>query len=254
MDLKGLVVEKVLVEQQQRIAQEYYAGMTLDRAKHRFIVMLSAMGGVDIEEVAASHPDAISRTWIDPGFGLPGFQIRDAMLSAGYDKRYLAGLQLVLSGLYSAMQDSDAMLAEINPLAITEDGAVIAADAKFDLDDNSLYRHPDFLELRAETISDPVERLAAEREVAYVRLDGNIGVIGNGAGLVMTTLDVIKQVGGSPANFLDIGGGARAEVVRNAIETRAFRFKSRGNCDQYLRRHYARGRGCQGSARGGKHD
>lgn len=218
MDLKGLPVQKVLVEQQQKIAKEYYAGMTLDRSRHRFIIMLSAMGGVDIEDVAATHPEAIARAWIDPAFGLPDFQIRDVMLAAGFDRQYFPGLQAVLSGLYRALESSDAMLAEINPLAITDDGQVIAADAKFDIDDNALYRHPDLLTLRAETIDDPVERLAAERGVAYVRLDGNVGIIGNGAGLVMMTLDVVRSVGGAPANFLDIGGGARAEVVRNAID------------------------------------
>jgi succinyl-CoA synthetase beta subunit len=140
------------------------------------------------------------------------------MLAAAFDKAQLSGLQSVIAGLYRALRSTDALLAEINPLAITEDGQVIAADAKFDLDDSSLFRHSDLAAWRAETITDPVERVAAERQVAYVRLDGNIGVIGNGAGLVMMTLDVIKQVGGTPANFLDIGGGAKADVVRSAIE------------------------------------
>jgi succinyl-CoA synthetase beta subunit len=218
MDLKGLTVEHVLVEQQVRIAQEYYAGITLDRARHRFVLMLSSKGGVDIEEVAATDPDAIIKTWIDPAFGLLPFQIRDAMYAAGFDRSALKDLQRIISGLYRVMTQTDAMLAEINPLAVTEDGSAIAADAKFDIDDSALYRHPELGQFESESIADSVERLASERGLAYVRLDGNVGVIGNGAGLVMMTLDVIKQVGGRPANFLDIGGGARAEVMRNAME------------------------------------
>lgn len=218
MDLKGLTVERVLVEQQVNIAREYYAGITLDRSRHRFILMLSAKGGIDIEEVAASDPEAIIRTWIDPAFGLLPFQIRDAMFAAGFEPAAMRDLESILAGLYRVMVETDAMLAEINPLAVTEDGRGIAADAKMDLDDNALYRHPEIAALEAESIADAVERYASEHGVAYVKLDGNVGVIGNGAGLVMMTLDVIKQVGGEPANFLDIGGGAQAEVVRRAIE------------------------------------
>lgn len=219
MDLKGLTVNKVLVEQQVRIAREYYAGITLDRSRHRFILMLSSMGGIDIEEVAATHPEAIIKTWIDPAFGLLGFQIRDAMLEAGFEQAAFKGLQRIIAGLYRVMVENDAMLAEVNPLAITEDGKVIAADAKVDIDDGALFRHPDLAQFKSEAIDDPVEQQASERGLPYVKLDGNIGVIGNGAGLVMMTLDIIKAVGGQPANFLDIGGGARAEVVRSAIET-----------------------------------
>jgi succinyl-CoA synthetase beta subunit len=218
MDLKGLTVEKVLVERQVTIAHEYYAGITLDRSKHRFILMLSSMGGVDIEEVAATNPEAIIRTWIDPTFGLLDFQMRDAMFAAGFETSAMNDLQTILAGLYRVMVSTDAMLAEINPLAVTADGRAIAADCKIDIDDSALYRHPELSGMQAETIDDPVERIASEQGVAYVKLDGNIGVIGNGAGLVMMTLDVIKQVGGEPANFLDIGGGAQAEVVRRAIE------------------------------------
>ena len=217
MDLKGLTVERVLVEKQAEISTEYYAGITLDRARHRFVLMLSSMGGVDIEEVAAQHPGAIVKTWIDPAFGLLDFQITDAMFAAGFDAAAYRDLHRIIKGLYRAMMESDAVLAEINPLAVTPSGGAIAADAKFDLDDHALYRHPDLAEHEAESISDPVEREAARLGVPYVKLDGNIGVIGNGAGLVMMTLDVIKQVGGNPANFLDIGGGAQAERVRESI-------------------------------------
>jgi len=218
MDLKGLKVEKVLVEEQVKIASEYYAGITLDRSKHRFILMLSAMGGVDIEDVAAHHPEAIIRTWIDPAYGLLGFQVQDAMFAAGFDRRAMNELQTIISGLYRVTLAADAMLAEINPLAVTEEGRAIASDAKVDLDDNALFRHTDLAEYKSESISDPTELHASRLGVAYVKLDGNIGIIGNGAGLVMMTLDIVKQVGGQPANFLDIGGGARAESVRRAIE------------------------------------
>jgi len=218
MDLKGLTVEKVLVEQQVKIAREYYAGLTLDRSKHCFVLMLSSMGGVDIEEVAATNPDAIVKRWIDPAFGLLGFQIRDAMFDAGFDQDAFKDLQKILAGLYRVMEDNDAMLAEINPLAVTDDGRAMATDAKIDIDDKALYRHPALAQFQSESIDDPIELFATQEGLPYVKLDGNIGVIGNGAGLVMMTLDIIKQVGGSPANFLDIGGGARAEIVRKAIE------------------------------------
>lgn len=218
MDIKGLTVDKVLVEQQVKIAKEYYAGITLDRAKHRFILMLSSMGGVDIEDLAASNPEAIIRTWIDPAYGLTGYDVRAAMFQAGFEQSAFKDLQRILMGLYRVMVQTDAMLAEINPLAVTEDGTGIAADAKFDIDDNALFRQPELAQFSSESISDPVEKIASEAGMPYVKLDGDIGIIGNGAGLVMMTLDVVKSVGGKPANFLDIGGGARAEVVRKAFE------------------------------------
>lgn len=219
MDLKGEIVKKVLVEGQVQIAREYYAGITLDRARHRFILMLSSMGGVDIEEVAATNPEAIVRTWIDPSFGLLPFQIRDAMLRANFDHQAFNDLEAILAGLYEVFVANDAMLAEINPLAVTADGRGMAADAKVDVDDNALGRHPHLAGLQTESVEDPIELYGKQHDLPYVRLDGNIGVIGNGAGLVMMTLDIIKEAGGQPANFLDIGGGARAERVQRAIET-----------------------------------
>ncbi len=218
MDLKGLRVEKVLVEQQVSIAQEYYAGITLDRANHSYILMLSSMGGIDIEDVAASNPDDIIRTWIDPAYGLLPFQIRDAMFAARFEQSAFKDLQNIIAGLYRVLVEKDGFLVEVNPLAITSEGRAIAADAKVDLDDSALFRHPELAALQSESIGDPLEQIASEKGFAYVRLDGDVGIIGNGAGLVMMTLDVVKQVGGNPANFLDIGGGARADVVRNAID------------------------------------
>lgn len=218
MDIKGLTVEKVLVEQQVEIAKEYYAGITLDRANHRFLLMLSSMGGVDIEDVAAEHPDAIIHTQIDPAYGLQPFQIRDAMFAADFEPAAFSGLEQIIAGLYRVLHDKDAMLAEINPLSVTEAGEAIAADAKIDIDDSALFRHPDLAAYEAESMTDPIELYASQHGVPYVKLDGNIGVIANGAGLAMMTMDVIKRVGGQPANFLDVSGGARAEVVRTAIE------------------------------------
>ncbi len=218
MDLKGLTVEKVLVEQQVKIAKEYYAGLTLDRSNHQFVLMLSSMGGVDIEQVAASNPEAIIKVGIDPSFGLLPFQIQDAMFAAGFEQSAHKDLMKIITGLYRVMVDRDALLAEINPLAVTEAGSAIAADAKVDIDDSALFRHPELAQYEVESIADPVELFAAQHDVAYVKLDGNIGIVGNGAGLVMMTLDIVRQVGGNPANFLDIGGGARAEVVKRAIE------------------------------------
>ncbi len=218
MDLKGLTVEKVLVEQQVSIAQEYYAGITLDRANHSYILMLSSMGGIDIEDVAASNPEAIIRTWIDPAYGLLPFQVRDAMFAAGFEPSAFKDLHKIIMGLYDLLVQKDGFLVEINPLAVTDDGRAIAADAKVDLDDSALFRHPELSALQSESIGDPLEKIASEKGFAYVRLEGDVGIIGNGAGLVMMTLDVVKQVGGNPANFLDIGGGARADVVRNAID------------------------------------
>src|SRR5579884_57538 len=218
MDIKGLTVEKVLVEQQQKIAKEYYAGITLDRARRQFVLMLSSMGGVDIEEVAAEHPDAIIKVPIDPSFGLLAYQIRDAMFRADFDRGAFKGLQGILSGLWRVTQDKDAMLTEVNPLAVTDAGNAIAADAKIDIDDSALFRHPDLAQYEAESIDDSVERYAAEHNVPYVKLDGNIGIIANGAGLAMMTMDAVRRLGGQPANFLDVSGGARAEVVRQAIQ------------------------------------
>jgi succinyl-CoA synthetase beta subunit len=218
MDIKGLTVEKVLVEQQVKIAKEYYAGITLDRANHRFVLMLSSLGGVDIEEVAAEHPDAIIQTIIDPAYGLLLFQIRDAMFAAKFDQGAARGLEKIITGLYRVLSENDAMLAEINPLSVTDGGDAMAADAKIDIDDSALFRHPELAEYEAESMTDPIELYASQHGVPYVKLDGNIGVIANGAGLAMMTMDVIKRVGGRPANFLDVSGGARAEVVRTAIE------------------------------------
>ena len=247
MDLKGLKVEKVLVEQQVSIAREYYAGITLDRANHCYILMLSSMGGIDIEEVAASNPDAIIRTWIDPAYGLLPFQIRDAMFAAGFEQSAFKDLQKIIAGLYRVMVEKDGFLVEVNPLAVTEDGRAIAADAKVDLDDSALFRHPELAAMQSESIDDPLEQIASEKGFAYVRLDGDVGIIGNGAGLVMMTLDVVKQVGGESGKLSGYRWRrtcrSRAKRDRCAIARR----ERQGDRHQYLWWNYPRRRSREGS-------
>ena len=218
MDIKGLTVHKVLVEPAIDIATEYYAGIVNDRGSKRYVLMLSAMGGVDIEEVAHSNPEAIVRLVIDPAYGLQDWALRQAMRDAGFAQAQARELGRVLKGLYVVLLARDCLLAEINPLVITGDGTVVVADAKVDIDDNALFRQQDLLPYREESFDDEMDRQATELGLTYVHLDGDIGVIGNGAGLVMNTLDVVTASGGKPANFLDIGGGAQADQVVKAID------------------------------------
>jgi len=218
MDIKGSTVKKVLVEEAADIAEEYYLGITLDRAARKNVLMVSAVGGVDIEEVAAATPEKIARVHIDPAMGLADFQIRQVCYASGIQRAAVGPTARFLRALYDAYVATDATLFEINPLVLTQGGEVIATDAKINIDDNALFRHPEMAEFQEESEEDPIEAEAHRRSIQYVRLGGDIGVIGNGAGLVMATLDEVKRAGGSPANFLDIGGGARAELVRNALE------------------------------------
>jgi succinyl-CoA synthetase beta subunit len=227
MDIKGLRVAKVLVEKGIQIESEYYAGLAVDRARGCFVLMLSSMGGIDIEDVAHDHPDAIIKIPIDPAYGLLPFQISAAMYNARF-KGPIRDLGRIISGLAETAATNDALLAEINPLVVTKDGVALAADCKIDVDDSSLYRHPELAPFKDEVAEDPIELYASRQDLPYVRLDGDIGIIGNGAGLVMMTLDIVRQVGGVPANFLDIGGGAKAEVVRKAIEIVLMDDKVRG--------------------------
>jgi len=215
--LKGLIVKYVLVEEALPIASEYYLSVVVDRAPKRPVMIASAMGGVDIEEVAASTPERIARLVIDPAYGPWDFELRALSERAGLDRKVRNAVVDVASRLYRVFVECDASLAEINPLVVTEQGTVIAADAKFDVDDNALYRQHALSGFREESEEDPIEAEAHRRGVTYVRLGGNVGIIGNGAGLVMTTLDIVNREGGKPANFLDIGGGASAESVREAL-------------------------------------
>lgn len=215
-----LLIERVYVEEALPIAKEYYIGITTDRASQRNVFIVSSQGGMDIEEVAHSHPDAIGRLPVDPFLGLKDFDIRRVVRAGGIDASELKGVAPFLQALYTAYVESDANLAEINPLVVTDDGKFIAGDAKITIDDSALFRHPD-LAVYAETSeeTDEYEKEAHRRGINnYVHLNGNIGIIGNGAGLVMGTMDEVKRAGGEPADFLDIGGGAKAELVKNSLE------------------------------------
>ena len=219
LDIRGHVVGKVWVEKASEIAKEYYLSITFDRGEKKPLLLLTTEGGVDIEEVAERSPDALARLHVDPLIGFQPFQARWLCFTAGVgdpdEQKQVIGL---VGRLYDAFVGADAMLCEINPLIVTPGGEVKALDSKFTVDDNAFFRHPDIAEMRDLDAGDPQERLAREKGVTYVKLDGEIGILGNGAGLVMSTLDVIAQVGGQPANFCDLGGGGDAEGVVDALE------------------------------------
>jgi len=218
LDIKGHVVRRVWVEHASDIAKEYYASFTLDRGAKQYLGMVSARGGVDIEQVAEEDPAAIARISIDPAVGFTEAQARSLVEEAGLDAEARDGAIGILLNLYRAYVEGDADLVEINPLILTPDGRVHALDAKVTLDDNAAFRHPEWDEFRDIDEFDERERLARSKGLQYVGLDGYVGIIANGAGLAMSTCDVVNQVGGSPANFLDIGGGANAEVMAGALE------------------------------------
>src|SRR4051794_7437522 len=218
MDIRGHTVHEVWVERASDIAAEYYASIVFDRSAKRPLVMLSTQGGMDIEEVAAADADAIARLHVDPLLGFQDFHARRLAFEAGVDRDVVRGVGALLHRLYEAFTGEEAMLVEVNPLIVTGERAVVALDAKVTLDGNSLFRHPDNAGLRNVAAEDEQERMARERGLTYVKLDGNVGILGNGAGLVMSTLDVVAQAGGRPANFLDAGGGAQAEAITQAVE------------------------------------
>jgi len=217
MDIKGLTVEKVLVVSKINIQEEYYLGIILDRKSQAPVVMVSKEGGIDIEEVAAKTPEKIIKQPIDMRWGLRPFEARDILARAGLPHQVIGKGGAILTALAKAFIESDASLAEINPLVLTAEGQVQAADAKILIDDNGLFRQKEFASWAESEESNPLEYEAKQVGLTYVKLDGNIGIIGNGAGLVMTTLDMVARVGGKPANFLDIGGGAKAEMMYNAL-------------------------------------
>ena len=218
MDIRGFTVHEVWIEAASDIAEEYYASIVFDRAAKAPLFMLSTQGGMDIEEVAERDPDAIARLHVDPLLGFQDFHGRRLAFEAGVAGDVVRPVGALLSKLYDAFVNEDAMLVEVNPLIVTADREVAALDAKVTLDDNAAYRHPDHEGLRDTGNEDPQERMARERDLTYVKLDGDIGILGNGAGLVMSTLDVVAQYGGSPANFLDAGGGSKAEAITSAVE------------------------------------
>jgi succinyl-CoA synthetase beta subunit len=217
MDIKGLTVEKVLVTPKADIDEEYYVGIILDRASQAPVVMVSAAGGIDIEQVAEETPEKIVKEPIDVRWGLPAWHARELLAQAGFPHAVVARGGTILAQLFQAYTGSDATLAEINPLALTADGQVLAADAKILIDDNALPRQKEIASWAEPEEANPLEFEAKQAGLTYVKLDGDIGIIGNGAGLVMTTLDMVARAGGRPANFLDIGGGARADLMKKAL-------------------------------------
>jgi succinyl-CoA synthetase beta subunit len=214
----GRIVRRLLVEQGLAIARELYLGIVIDRAAARVVVMASAEGGVEIEEVAARSPERILREIVDPAVGLQTFQARRLAFGLGLPGKAAGKAVALIGALYRAFVECDASLLEINPLVLTADDGVIALDAKMTFDDNALFRHPEIRELRDATEEDPRETEAAKHDLSYIALDGNIGCLVNGAGLAMATMDIIKYYGGEPANFLDVGGGASTEKVREAFK------------------------------------
>jgi succinyl-CoA synthetase beta subunit len=218
MDIKGHVVRRLWIEKASDIKREYYASFTLDRGARKHLGMVSAKGGVDIEQVAAEDPQAIARVHIDPVDGLTDSEARQLVEQANLDPEAARGTEEILKKLYRCFVDGDADLVEINPLVLTPDGRVHALDAKVSLDNNAEFRHPEWSDYRATEVLDEREQLARSKGLQYIGLTGSVGIIANGAGLAMSTLDVVNQVGGSPANFLDIGGGADANVMANALE------------------------------------
>ncbi len=218
LDIRGHVVGELWIEKASDIASEYYASFVFDRSAKATLVMLSTQGGVDIEEVAESDPGAIARLHVDPLLGFQDYHGRRLAYEAGVDADVIRPLGALLARLYEAYSAEEAMLVEVNPLIVTPDREVRVLDAKVTLDDNALFRHPDNAGLRNAGAEDEQEQMAAERGLIYVKLDGDIGILGNGAGLVMSTLDVVAQAGGAPANFLDAGGGSKAEAITSAVE------------------------------------
>jgi len=218
MDIKGHVVHSVWVEHATDIAKEYYASFTLDRAARLHLAMVSAKGGVDIEQVAHESPEAIARLHIDPVDGFSLAQATELVEKAGLDQEAREEAAEILVKLYRCFVEGDADLVEVNPLVLTTQGHVHALDAKVTLDDNASFRHPEWEQLAIDEEMDPRDKMAKERGLNYIGLDGTVGIIANGAGLAMSTLDVVTQVGGSAANFLDVGGGASAKVMADALE------------------------------------
>jgi succinyl-CoA synthetase beta subunit len=218
MDIRGHTVRRVLVEEASDIAAEYYVAILHDRASKGFLAVASAEGGVDIEEVAATKPEAIVKVPVNPLVGLRSYHVNQLVYGAGFDERARKGAAELLARLYDVFVAADCMLVEVNPLVLTGDGQVVALDGKVSLDDSALARHPDLEALRDTFAADPQEQAAKEKGLNYIKLDGYVGIIGNGAGLVMSTLDVVAQAGGKAANFLDVGGGASAETMTDGLE------------------------------------
>lgn len=214
---EGRIVQRVLIEETLPIEREFYLGITLDRAIGKNVLMASSEGGVEIEEVAARSPEKILKEAIEPGFGLGAYQARKLAFGIGIPAASVGAAVKTMTALVEAYDHYDCSLAEINPLILTKDGRVVALDAKINLDDNALFRHKELLDLRDLNEEDPLEVEASKFSLNYIKLEGNVGCMVNGAGLAMATMDIIKYAGGAPANFLDVGGGANAEQIKNAF-------------------------------------
>ncbi len=217
MDLRGLPVRRVLVDEIISFSKEIYLGITNDRTEKKPVIIASGAGGVDIEEVARQSPEKIIKIFLDAPFGLHDFQTRELAIGIDLQREYWKSFNAIAKGLWKAFKENDAALAEINPLVVTNTGAMVALDGKLVVDDNSLFRHPELVEIRDLDAEEPVEVEARKYGLSYIKLDGNIGCMVNGAGLAMATLDIIKQNKGAPSNFLDIGGGASADKVATAL-------------------------------------
>jgi succinyl-CoA synthetase beta subunit len=218
MDIRGFTVHELYIEKASDIDEEYYAAIVLDRTAKKPMAMLSRKGGMDIEAVADEDPSAIAIVHIDPLLGFSDFYARRLGFEAQIADDVIGPVGALLARLYETFVEEDAVLVEVNPLLITKDRQVVALDSKVTVDGNALYRHPETAGMRNPSAEDPQEQMAHERGLTYVKLDGNIGILGNGAGLVMSTLDVVAQAGGKPANFLDAGGGSKADAIVNAVE------------------------------------
>jgi succinyl-CoA synthetase beta subunit len=216
--LKGVLVKRVLVQEALSIKEEYYLGVTVDRAQKRVVVMVSPAGGVDIEEVARTNPGKIFKFYVHPLLGFKSHQANELASALTKDKNLVKGIAKILSALYRIFEEMDSSLVEVNPLVITKEGFLFALDAKIIFDDNALYRHPEISSLRDLEVEDSLEVRAKEAGISYVKLEGNIGCIVNGAGLAMATMDLVKHYGAEPANFLDVGGGASSQQVGKALD------------------------------------
>jgi succinyl-CoA synthetase beta subunit len=218
MDIRGLTVHDLWIERASEIAAEYYASVILDRSEKKLLAMLSRMGGMDVEEMAETDPDALVRSHVEPGREFGADEAHEIAVDAGIDDDVTGQVAEMLAKLVRLALGEDATLIEVNPLIVTGDRRVIALDSKATIDNNSLFRHPELAELADKSAEDPQEAMAKEKGLTYVKLGGNIGILGNGAGLCMSTLDVVAQAGGRPANFLDAGGGSKAEAIVDALE------------------------------------
>ena len=218
MDIKGHIVEKLLIEEASEIEDEYYISFTLDRSSKQYLMLLSSKGGMDIEEVAEKNPDDLIKVYISPSKGLDEGVLKQAIVDAKISKNLEVNICKMIFSLYDLFTNGDCDLVEVNPLAVVNEGQIIALDSKITLDMNAAFRHEEFEEFEKDIPIPKTEKIAKEKGLNFIKLDGSVGIIGNGAGLVMSTLDVVAQEGGNAANFLDIGGGAKAETVSSALE------------------------------------